>query len=51
MVGVLEELAPGALALLPDYDFTVVGGGGEDVSEFGVRPGDLPDRAFVARGC
>lgn len=36
------------MTLLPDYDFTVVGGASEDVAEFRVGPGDLPNRAFVA---
>lgn len=50
VVGVLEELAPDPVSLLPDYHFAVVGGAGEDVSEFRVCPGDLPDGAVVAAG-
>ena len=34
--------------LLPDDDLAVVGGGREDRPVLGVRPGDGPDRAFVA---
>lgn len=45
-----EQFRPHALTLLPDYDFTVVGGAGEDVAEFGVCPRDLPDGPFVAVG-
>lgn len=48
VVGVLKELVPDPVALLPDYHFAVVGGASEDVSEFRVSPGDLPNGAFVA---
>ena len=47
VIRVLSELGELPLSFLPDKDFAVVGGGGEDVAEFGVRPGDLPDGAVV----
>lgn len=46
--GEIEDLGPCCAGLAPDEDFAVVGGGGEDVAVFGVRPGDGPDCAFVS---
>lgn len=48
MIRVLSQLRPLALSLLPDYHLAVVGGAREDVAEFGVRPGDLPNGPIVA---
>jgi hypothetical protein len=46
--GEIEDSRPGVALLAPDEDFAVIGGGCEDVAEFGVRPGDGPDCSFVA---
>lgn len=46
--GEFVDALPGARLLAPDEDAAVVGGGGEDGAEFGVRPGDAPHGAFVA---
>jgi hypothetical protein len=35
------------LTLLPNYDFAIVRCGSENVAEFGMSPGDLPDGTFV----
>ena len=47
MVRVLSQLRPLTLSLLPDYHLAVIGGAREDVAEFGVCPGDLPDGTIV----
>jgi hypothetical protein len=44
----IENSGPLAVCFAPDEDFTVVGGGCEDVAVFGVGPGDRPDGSFVS---
>lgn len=47
VVGVLKNLLPNSLTLLPNDDLAIVRCGSENVAEFGMRPGDLPDGTFV----
>ena len=39
---------PVIAGLLPQEDPAVIGARGEDVAKLGVRPSNLPDRAFVS---
>lgn len=48
MSSVLVHLVPGAVLLLPDDDFSVVGAGGQNVAKHGVSPSNLPHRTLVA---
>lgn len=47
----VEDFGPRRALLAPDEDFAIVACGGQDVTVFGVCPGDGPDGAFVAVGC
>lgn len=46
--GEIEYFCPGGAGFAPDEDFSVVGGGGEDVAIFWVRPRYGPDCSFVS---
>lgn len=48
MSSVLVHLVPGAILLLPDNDFTVVGAGSQNVAKHGVSPSDLPHWPLMA---
>lgn len=48
MSSVLVHLVPGAVLLLPDDDFTVIGAGGQNVAKHRVSPSNLPHRTLVA---
>lgn len=48
VASVLVHLVPGAVLLLPDDDFTVVGAGGQKVAKHRVSPSNLPHRTLVA---
>jgi hypothetical protein len=47
----VEDALPLRALFAPDKDFAIVAGRGEDVTVFGVSPGDTPDCAFVAGFC
>jgi hypothetical protein len=46
----IVDARPLGVRLTPDKDLPIIGGAGEDVSVFRVRPGDGPDCAFVSIG-
>ena len=50
MEGVLLDLGPArGTLLLPDDDLAVIGTRREDLTKLGVRPGDLPNWASMAK--
>lgn len=48
MQGEIKDFAPACALFAPDEYLPVVAGAGEDVTVFGMCPGDGPDCAFVS---
>lgn len=46
--GVFIHLVPGSVLLLPDYDFTVVGTGSQDVAKHRMSPRHLPHGTLMS---